>query len=141
MWLKIGENTDVEAVIAKHQFNEAFNEMRDAMIDHGLYTEADNKMLNWLKKQVEKICPSPEKIGDFFKGFGKKLDKKMQNCKVDWLLQAWNNLKSMANQMGGEGNAQKEPANEAVELYDEGFMDRLKAGWNAFKGAGGDNGG
>ena len=71
------------------------------MIDYDIYTEADNKLLNWLKGRLEKVCPSPEKIGTFFKGFGQKVDKKMQSCKVDWLLQAWNNLKSMATQMDG----------------------------------------
>lgn len=50
MWIKIDENTNVDDVLAKHQFNEAFDEARDVLIDYDLYTEGfGNAILNKIK--------------------------------------------------------------------------------------------
>lgn len=92
MWIKLNESKDN----IQTQFNEAFNEFRDSMIDDGLYLESDNKMLEKFKGILAKVCPSPDKIKDFFLNYGKKIDSKIQNSKFEDLKKCWNSLKEMA---------------------------------------------
>ena len=50
MWLKINENANIDDVLVKHQFNEAFDEARDVLIDYDLYSEGfSNAILNKIK--------------------------------------------------------------------------------------------
>ena len=82
--------------------NEAIEEFRRSLIQGGLVTEADNKFINWAMENVKKICPSPEKIRDFFAKFGAKIDKSMQSGKSPTLSKAWNTLKSMVQGLDGK---------------------------------------
>ena len=88
--------------------------------------------------------------------YAKRIDAKLSNCKEKWFVDAWNSLKglvqNMDNQQANESfalylesigddleNLDQQNQDYIVEsLYDEGFMDKLKAGWNAFKNAGND---
>jgi hypothetical protein len=82
--------------------------------------------------------------------YAKRIDEKLKGCKEKWFVDAWNTLKSLVQNMDNQ------KANESIalymesldsqsnydyieeSLYEEGFMDKLKAGWNAFKNAGND---
>jgi hypothetical protein len=49
MWIKINESVD-DALRSRQQFNEAFDEARDVLIDYDLYTEGfGNAILNKIK--------------------------------------------------------------------------------------------
>ena len=152
-----------ETEFLERQFNEAFDEARDVLIDYDLYTEGfGSSILNKIKSGLQKVCPSPEKIKDFMAKYAKRIDDKLKGCKEKWFVDAWNSLKKLVQNMDNKqanesfamylesiGENLDEPANyDYIEksLYEEGFMDKLKAGWNAFKNAGnedqkGDNGG
>lgn len=82
--------------------------------------------------------------------YAKRIDAKLQGCKEKWFVDAWNTLKELVQKMDDK------KANESIalymeslesqsnydyieeSLYEEGFMDKLKAGWKAFKNAGND---
>ena len=84
--------------------------------------------------------------------YAKRIDAKLSGCKEKWFVDAWNTLKELVQKMDDK------KANESIalymesleslsnydyieeSLYEEGFMDKLKAGWNAFKNAGNDGG-
>lgn len=156
MWTKLEENNVVKDEYCKQQFNEAFDEAKDVLVDYDLYSEGfGNSILNKIKSGMQKVCPSPEKIKDFMAKYAKRIDAKLSNCKEKWFVDAWNSLKglvqNMDNQQANESFAlYLESIGEDLEnleqnqdyivesLYDEGFMDKLKAGWNAFKNAGND---
>ena len=86
--------------------------------------------------------------------YAKRIDEKLKGCKEKWFVDAWNSLKglvqNMDNQKANESfalylesigeNLDDRPDNSYIteSLYEEGFMDKLKAGWNAFKNAGND---
>ena len=55
-----------------------------------------------MRNKLQKLCPSPEKIKDFFGKYGKKIDKKMQSCKVDAVKQAWESIKSLVSAQKSE---------------------------------------
>ena len=159
MWTKIEEKNAMKDEYCKQQFNEAFDEAKDVLVDYDLYSEGfGNSILNKIKSGMQKVCPSPEKIKDFMAKYAKRIDTKLSNCKEKWFVDAWNSLKglvqNMDNQQANESFAlYLESIGDDLEnldqnqdyivesLYDEGFMDKLKAGWNAFKNAGNDGGG
>ena len=145
----------------ERQFNEAFDEARDVLIDYDLYTEAfGDSILNKIKSGLQKVCPSPEKIKDFMAKYAKRIDDKLKGCKEKWFVDAWNNIKNLAQ------NIDNKQANESFaiylesigedlnsreydysyltdeSLYEEGFFDKLKngvkAGIDAFKNSGKD---
>lgn len=82
--------------------------------------------------------------------YAKRIDAKLQGCKEKWFVDAWNTLKELVQKMDDK------KANESIalymeslesqsnydyieeSLYEEGFMDKLKAGWKAFKNSGND---
>ena len=80
--------------------------------------------------------------------YAKRIDAKLSGCKEKWFVDAWNSLKglvqNMNNQKANESIAlymeslELQPNYIEESLYEEGFMDKLKAGWNAFKNAGND---
>ena len=80
--------------------------------------------------------------------YAKRIDAKLSGCKEKWFVDAWNSLKglvqNMDNQKANESIAlymeslELQPNYIEESLYEEGFMDKLKAGWNAFKNAGND---
>ena len=150
-----------ETEFCERQFNEAFDETRDVLIDYDLYTEGfGSSILNKIKSGLQKVCPSPEKIKDFMAKYAKRIDDKLKNCKESWFVDAWNNLKNLAQ------NIDNKQANESFamylesigedlnsreydysyltdeSLYEEGFFDKLKngvkAGIDAFKNSGKD---
>ena len=150
-----------ETEFCERQFNEAFDEARDVLIDNDLYTEGfGNSILNKIKSGLQKVCPSPEKIKDFMAKYEKRIDDKLKGCKEKWFVDAWNNLKNLAK------NIDNKKANESFamylesigedlnsreydysyltdeSLYEEGFFDKLKngvkAGIDAFKNSGND---
>ena len=85
---------------------------------------------------------------DFMAKYAKRIDAKLSGCKEKWFVDAWNSLKglvqNMDNQKANESIAlymeslELQPNYIEESLYEEGFMDKLKAGWNAFKNAGND---
>ena len=94
---------------------------------------------------------------DFMAKYAKRIDEKLKGCKEKWFVDAWNTLKSLVQNMDnqkanesfalylesiGENLDDTRPDNSYIteSLYEEGFMDKLKAGWNAFKNAGNDGG-
>lgn len=150
-----------ETEFCERQFNEAFDEARDVLIDNDLYTEGfGSSILNKIKSGLQKVCPSPEKIKDFMAKYAKRIDDKLKGCKEKWFVDAWNNLKNLAQ------NIDNKKANESFamylesigedlnsreydysyltdeSLYEEGFFDKLKngvkAGIDAFKNSGKD---
>lgn len=150
-----------ETEFLERQFNEAFDEARDVLIDNDLYTEAfGDSILNKIKSGLQKVCPSPEKIKDFMAKYAKRIDDKLKGCKEKWFVDAWNNIKNLAQ------NIDNKKANESFamylesigedlnsreydysyltdeSLYEEGFFDKLKngvkAGIDAFKNSGKD---
>ena len=91
--------------------------------------------------------------------YANRIDEKLKGCKEKWFVDAWNSLKGLVQNMdsqkanesfalwlesiGEDGDLDDRQTNyDYLEesLYEEGFMDRLKAGWNAFKNAGNDGG-
>ena len=150
-----------ETEFLERQFNEAFDEARDVLIDYDLYTEGfGSSILNKIKSGLQKVCPSPEKITDFMAKYAKRIDDKLKGCKEKWFVDAWNNIKNLAQ------NIDNKQANESFamylesigedlnsreydysyltdeSLYEEGFFDKLKngvkAGIDAFKNSGKD---
>ena len=107
MWIRIDESVnDSSNRYCISQINEAMDDLRDSMIDDGIFTESENKIITWMRNQVTKLCPSPEKLKDFFAKYGQKIDKKMQGCKVDVVKQAWESIKSLVSaQKGAEAAA------------------------------------
>ena len=89
----------IQDIGCKIAFLEGFNAMRRELETDGMYTEANNKAMEWLKSKLKKLCPSPEKLGDFVKNWGAKIDKKVQNSKFEALKKGWNKLKELAAQM------------------------------------------
>ena len=80
-----------ETEFLERQFNEAFDEARDVLIDNDLYTEGfGSSILNKIKSGLQKVCPSPEKIKDFMAKYAKRIDDKLKNCKEKWFVDAWN---------------------------------------------------
>ena len=87
--------------------------------------------------------------------YAKRIDEKLKGCKEKWFVDAWTTLKSLVQNMDnqkanesfalylesiGENLDDTRPDNSYIteSLYEEGFMDKLKAGWKAFKNAGND---
>lgn len=138
VWYRIDESREMRPNYVA-QMNEAVADLRDSLIDEGLFEESENKYMNWLKDKLQKLCPSPEKLKDFFKGIGQKIDAKIQNCKFDYIKNAWNNLKDMAtvedcqeispeevglpsqggNGEGGEAAPEETPPEENAPVEDE----------------------
>ena len=149
MWIKIGDIQKEDNDRCKQQFNEAFDEARDVLIDYDLYTEGfGNKILDKIKSGLQKVCPSPDKIKDFMSRYVKRIDDKLKNCKEKWFVDAWNSLKNLAQNVDnkqanesfavylesiGEGLDNIDQDNDYIvkSLYEEGFFDKLKAGWKA----------
>ena len=136
MWIKLfNESTYNEDIQTK--FNEAFADFRDSMIDDELYLESDNAVMKKIKGILAKVCPSPDKIKEFFLNYGKKIDAKIQNSKFEDLKKCWNSLKEMAlsqdneeispeeagiePQMGDENDSEEEGVedNQSVQVDDE----------------------
>ena len=95
LWYRLDESTGIRKDYIR-KFNEGCADLRDSLIDDGVFAESENKYMNWLKGKLSKLCPSPEKLKSFFKGIGQKMDSKIQACKYDYVKQAWGNLKDMA---------------------------------------------
>lgn len=117
MWYRIDESREYSSQYYIEQIDEAVEMMRDSMIDNGLYTEGNNKVLNWLKNKVLKICPSPDKIKDFFAKYGQKISKKMEGCKDETIKGAWNSMAKLAIAQKNLDDIQK---NAPEEGEDEG---------------------
>ena len=84
--------------------------------------------MNWLKAKMQKLCPSPDKLKDFFNGIGKKMDGKIQQCKFEPVKNAWNKLKEMVTspeQGQGQNDDSQEQGGEQ-EQVNEGFWDSVK---------------
>ena len=89
-----------ETEFLERQFNEAFDEARDVLIDYDLYTEGfGSSILNKIKSGLQKVCPSPEKIKDFMAKYAKRIDDKLKGCKEKWFVDAWNSLKKLVQNM------------------------------------------
>ena len=100
MWIRLKTETEllkesVEKLNYEVQLNEAINELQNDIFCHGLYNEDTGKAMKWLKEKLQKVCPSPDKLKEFFNGLGKKMDAKVQACKYEALKNAWNSLKGM----------------------------------------------
>ena len=139
-------------------FLEGINELQNEIKESGLYTEEGNKVMNWLKAKMQKLCPSPDKLKDFFNGIGKKMDGKIQQCKFEPVKNAWNKLKEMVTSTdeNDEGEGEQESPEEGQEeqapeqgqgqnddsqeqggeqeQVNEGFWDSVKQGWNKITG-------
>lgn len=114
MWIRIKSETEllresVNRLNYKVQLAEAVNELQNDIFSQGMYNEDTGKIMAWLKEKLNSVCPSPEKLKEFFSGLGKKMDSKIQGCKYDTIKNAWNNLKNLVgaagdpNEQGGEG--------------------------------------
>ena len=181
MWIRLKSETEllkesVERLNYQVQFSEAINDIQNDIFSHGMYNEDTGKIMAWLKKKLNAVCPSPDKLKEFFSGLGKKMDAKVQGCKNDSIKNAWNALKGMVaatdipddqggeegdegsdgeveqqqenpeggegEQTGGEegaegGETEEEMAAESLfeeSMYEEGFWDSIKSGWNKLTG-------
>lgn len=100
MWIRLKTETEllresVENLNYQVQFAEAINELQNDIFCRRLYNEDAGKSMKWLKDKLQQVCPSPEKLKEFFNGLGKKMDSKIQACKNDSIRNAWNSLKGM----------------------------------------------
>lgn len=158
MWMTLEEyERKQNEEFCKKQYNEAFEEARDVLIDYDLYNEGfGGKILEKIKSGLQKVCPSPDKLKDFMSKYAKKIDDKLKNCKEKWFVDAWNSLKQLAQNMDNKQanesfalylesigeNLNEEAHYDYIEksLYEEGLWDKLKngvkAGVDAFKNTG-----
>jgi hypothetical protein len=160
MWIRLENKSEqqilkesVDRLEAKVQFMEAVNELQNSIYESGMYDEDTGKAMAWLKEKLQKVCPSPDKLKEFFSGLGKKMDAKVQACKYDSIKNAWNSLKGMMaatdapDDQGGEEVSDEEIPTDGEEdegeeelaaesLYEEGIWDSIKSGWNKLTGKG-----
>jgi hypothetical protein len=172
MWIRLENKSEeqllkesVDRLESKVQFMEAVNELQNSIYESGMYDEDTGKAMAWLKEKLQKVCPSPDKLKEFFSGLGKKMDAKVQACKYDSIKNAWNSLKGMMaatdapDDQGGEEEAEvenpeggEEVSDEEIptdgeedegeeelaaeSLYEEGLWDSIKSGWNKLTGKG-----
>lgn len=113
MWIRLKSETEllkesVERLNYQVQFSEAINDIQNDIFSQGMYDEDTGKVMAWLKDKLNAVCPSPDKLKEFFNGLGKKMDAKVQGCKYDSIKNAWNALKGMvaatdiSDEQGGE---------------------------------------
>lgn len=100
MWIRLKSETEllkesVERLNYQVQFSEAINDIQNDIFSQGMYNEDTGKIMAWLKEKLNAVCPSPDKLKEFFSGLGKKMDAKVQGCKNDSIKNAWNALKGM----------------------------------------------
>lgn len=116
MWIKLNKpktetqllKESVQKLECKVAVMEAVGDLQNELFESGLVSEGNNKILEKLKAGVMKLCPSPEKLKDFFKKMGEKVDAKMQNCKVEAVKNAWNTLKGI---VGAQDSLDQQIAN------------------------------
>ena len=136
MWIKLNKpksetqllKESVQQLECKVAVMESAEELQNELFECGLVTEGTNKILEKLKAGVMKLCPSPEKLQDFFKKMGAKVDAKMQNCKVEAVKNAWNTLKGIAGAeesldeqiANGEGEGDEIPQGDEAQPSDTG---------------------
>ena len=186
MWIRLKSEKEllresVDRLNYKVQLMEAVNELQNDIYGEEMYDEDTGKAMSWLKEKLQKVCPSPDKLKEFFNGLGKKMDAKVQGCKFDSVKNAWNSLKGMVAatdipdeqgdgeeeepqenpEAGDEMDAGVEGDDEEGEvtdgevegdetddelaaeslmfeesMYEEGFWDSIKSGWNKLTGRG-----
>lgn len=102
MWIRLDDKSEkqfmresIDRLESEVQFMEAINELQNSIYKSNLYDEDTGKAMSWLKEKLQKVCPSPDKLKEFFSGLGQKMDSKVQSCKNDSIKNAWNGLKGM----------------------------------------------
>lgn len=137
MWIKLNKpkseaqllKESVQQLECKVAVMEAVGELQNELLENGLINEGSNKILEKLKAGVLKLCPSPDKLKNFFSKIGEKVDAKMQKCKIEAIKNAWNTLKGVvgaqdaveqqiANSEGEEETSQGEEGNESPSETD-----------------------
>ena len=134
MWIKLRKpktetqllKESVQQLECKVAVMEAVGDLQNELFESGLVNEGTNKILEKLKAGVMKLCPSPEKLKDFFKKMGEKVDAKMQNCKVEAVKNAWNTLKGIVgaqdslDQQIANGEGEEAPQGDEAQPTDDG---------------------
>jgi hypothetical protein len=134
MWIKLRKpktetqllKESVQKLECKVAVMEAVGDLQNELFESGLVNEGTNKILEKLKAGVMKLCPSPEKLKDFFKKMGEKVDAKMQNCKVEAVKNAWNTLKGIVgaqdslDQQIANGEGEEAPQGDETQPTDDG---------------------
>ena len=116
----------VDKLQCKVAVMEAVGELQNELFESGLVNEGTNKILEKLKAGVMKLCPSPDKLKDFFKKMGQKVDAKMQNCKVEAVKNAWNTLKGIVgaqdslDEQIANGGGEEAPQGDEAQPTDDG---------------------
>ena len=128
MWIKIDKQTprtqliqeSIHRLECKEAITEAVEDLQVELFESGLVNEGTNRILEKLKAGLMKLCPSPDKLKEFFKKMGSKVDAKMQNCKVEAVKNAWNTLKGI---VGAQEGLEEQIANGEDDVPEDDASD------------------